>query len=211
MYYDVSALKAEADCRTVASFIGMRLSGRYCECVSGLHDETQLNHCAIYKDRIHCFSCGNDQDVIGMVKSYYANVLGTPIAYGEACRIIGDACGGSELYLDRNGKQQIKQMPFDRSELALLHLDTPCTDTSGPARINMQRLFLENEPMFYGLIQRKAEEELEKIRKLKNVLGTSSYEAKLRAVLDERTAVITRLLKRAGGDTPEEVADFVLE
>lgn len=106
MRFDVEALKAAADCASVARYIGipMRRSGgtTFIECPNPDHRETRFEHCAISHDGryCHCFSgkCGMSFDVIGMVKSY-SEKQGRELSFLEACEIVADACGGSDNYL----------------------------------------------------------------------------------------------------------------
>ena len=70
MRYDIERIKRDAYCRIVAASIGMKVNGQFCECVSGIHSETQINHCSLTKEYYHCFSCGDAGDVVTMVRKY---------------------------------------------------------------------------------------------------------------------------------------------
>ena len=196
MRFNKERLKADADCRTVASFIGMRLRGQFCECVSGRHSETQIDHCAIYKDRIHCFSCGNDEDVLGMVRSYYANVLGTPITLSEAMRITGDALGGHELYLESGSAiQETVRIPFTKEQLSRIGL----RDFSGNGGINLHKLYREDKGLFMQMVRENAEITLQELEKIRAMLGSTEGQLNLRAAIDLRRAEIKQMLLDAGG------------
>ncbi len=199
--YNAARLREDADCRQVAEYIGMQVKGKFCECVSGTHSETQINHCGIYPNHIHCFSCGLDVGVIGMVQAYYKNVLGTPIAYHEACRIVGDACGGSDLYLEQSSGEKTERMPFDKDELTLLKLDTPYSGKES-VHISMQSLYRENKELYYKIIRDKAAEEQEKLQKLEEQLGNTAPEASIRNVIETRLIRLRDIEKRAGGVVP---------
>lgn len=197
--YNVERLRQDADCRQVAEFIGMQVKGRFCECVSGLHTESQLNHCGIYPNHIHCFSCGHDVGVIGMVMDYYQNVLGSPVTYQEACRIVGDACGGSDLYLESSSGNEIaERIPFSKEDLALLRLDTPYSG-KGTVHISMQSLYRENKDLFYQIVRDKASEEMEKLKKLSDSLGNTKAEASIKNVIEQRLVKLREIEKKAGG------------
>lgn len=188
-------LKADADCRCVAEFIGMRRHGQFCECVSGLHTETQLNHCAIYKDRIHCFSCGDNQDVFGMVRGYYANILGSPIGMQDALRIVGDALGGHEMYMESGTvANTAEQLPFTKEELSLIGLSDP---KSGG--LTMGALYREDKALYMTMVQENARQTLVRIEELKGRLGSSDFEVALRSALDVRYTDVRRIFKKAGG------------
>ena len=200
MFFDAGALHEAADCREVARFIGMRTDGRFCECVSGLHSESQMNHCAIYKDHIHCFSCGDNRDVVGMVRGYYQNVLGTPIGYQDALKIIGDACGGYDLYLEEGTYRPVEPMPFTREEMALIGLDAqPAGDMAGARPKNLAALYHANRPLFLALVRENAEDQLERIRALLAALGKSQTEVRVRLELESRQARIRKLYEKVGG------------
>ena len=195
--YDKEQLRQAADCRQVANYIGMRVSGKYCECASGLHTESQLNHCAIYQDKTYCFTCGTCRDVFGMVSDYYRNILGSPITFEEACGIVGDACGGRELYKTSGNVETRKEemMPFTKEDLEILGLNPAGTSTTG----NMQSVFRQDREIYFQIIREKAAEEKEKISTLQSLLGKSGSEARISAALEERYQKINAIYKKAGG------------
>ena len=195
--YNAERLRADADCRQVAEYIGMQVHGKYCECVSGLHSESQINHCGIYPNHVHCFSCGYDRGVINMVQDFYKNNLGTPITYQEACRIVGDACGGSDLYLEQSTGEIPERIPIDKKELALLKLDTPYSGKES-VHISMQGLYRENKDLFFRIIREKAEEEQKKLKSLEDQLGNSAAEASIRNVIEQRLIRLQEIEKKAG-------------
>ncbi len=202
--YNVEQLREDADCRQVAEYIGMQLNGKFCECVSGLHTETQINHCGIYRNHVHCFSCGYDVGVIRMVQDYYTNVLGQTLAYQEACRIVGDACGGSELYLEQvSGQSSAERIPFSKEELAMIRLDTPYSGNG--SHLSMQSLYREDRDLFFEIIRQKATEEKNKLESLRSRLGNSPYEAGVKNVIEQRLIKIRQLYKKAGGIVPLQV------
>lgn len=103
MRYDLDKLREDANAFDVAEAIGMQMykagSTWYVECVSGLHSETKINHNQLRKNGCHCYSCGKNYDVIGMVMAYYENVEKSPITFKEACGIVADTCGAREDYM----------------------------------------------------------------------------------------------------------------
>lgn len=192
MRYDVERLRNDADCREIASMIGMRRSGTYCECVSGIHKETQLNHCAIYKDHIHCFSCGDNRDVVGMVQGYYTNVLGSPITFAESCKIIGDALGGASFYeVSGTDAPAMPMLPFTTEELAAAGMQ----DSIG----RLQALYASDRDLFLQVVAEQVKEQSEKLTLLSQSLGKSPLEAKLQAEADRRLGILAGMQKKAGG------------
>ena len=190
--YDVNQLVQEADCREVAKFIGMRLNGQYCECVSGLHKETQLNHCAIYHDRYHCFSCGEGGNAIRMVQQYYRNVMGTPVSFAEACKIVGDSCGGHEMFVVYGQQEKDPQLPFTQDELQAAGLDSPMAW--------WKQLWLENRQLCKTIVRERAKETLDKYREVLDAEGNRSViGAALRAEAENRYAAAEKLYKACGG------------
>lgn len=196
---DMERLKADASCRHVAKYIGMRISGRYCECVSGLHKETQINHCAIYDDRIHCFSCGDSRDVIDMVRGYYANRLGSTLSYTEACKIVAESCGGIEGYMNR-GYKKSKPMPFTQEELALVGLDQ--FSRMGNERLSPSAFFRKDEKAFMNEMKALIEGETGKIAQLLAELGNGSFESGLKSELRLRYNTLKVVYKRFGDKSP---------
>ena len=198
--YDLKALEMEADCREVARFIGMRLNGKFCECVSGTHKETQLNHCAIYKDHIHCFSCGDNRNVFQMVQGYFTNVLGQPLSFSESCGIVGDCLGGRELYRIHESQESQESrkknlLPFSEEDLQMIGLKS--TERS----CSIASLYRDDPVCAMAVIKSCAEGELERISKLSSMLGRSVFEAKVRTELDQRYARIQSIYRKAGGET----------
>ena len=195
--YDVERIKKEADCREVARYIGMKMDRTFCECVSGLHQETRINHCAIYRDHIHCFSCGDNRDVLGMVLGYYQNVLCVTISYADACGIVGDALGGRELYWvkGRNkGFRKEPELPFTDEELKLLGLQK-----SSPGR-SLAAIFRQDPPCAMALVCSCAEAELQRIDELESTLTAgSAFEAQVKTALQKRRSQVVSVMKKCGG------------
>ena len=194
--YDVAALKEAANCRDVAEFIGMRVSGKYCECVSGLHSETQLNHCAIYHDHIYCFSCGANMNVIKMVMGYYENVLGNPITYTEACRIVGDACGGSELYLtDGRQTKATARPPFDRADMKTILMDA---QPRGEHCMTPSLLYRLDPDLYMQTVKERALTVKKRAEALIEELGNTPREAALKMWARQKIESVNNILGTCG-------------
>lgn len=196
--YDVGRLKADADCRDIARQIGMTVKGQFCECVSGLHSETQYNHCSINPKYYHCFSCGDSGDVIHMVQQYYRNRLGQELSMSEACRIIGDCLGGHERYLQQNDGRPKEQPPFSRQELMVLEETDAWVESRNRFRVSqLQTMYTKNKRDYYRMVHNRAESELQKVVALQKVLGNSELENGLKEELIKRQKLLETLLKKA--------------
>lgn len=203
MRYDSDTLRARANIYDVARHIGMRISGCYCECVSGLHAEHQINHCAMYHedsdapDHYHCFSCGDSGDALKLVMQYHANVLGTQISFSEACRIVGDSLGGAEMFEEKGGMSRKKPapLPFTMEELAIAGIDI-----TKPYRL--QNLWETDQKVFFKVVSEQAAERMDRLQEMDVCLGKSAEEAKLRAEINRRQEVLQNILKKSGGQPP---------
>lgn len=115
MRWKLDELLAAADAIEVAEHIGLRTKKRgktlYCECPTG-HKESQLNHCQLFHDGCHCYSCGAHLSIYDMVKEFFANVNGANLTHDEICTFIADTCGGADLYVEKPVKGKKKEIPF---------------------------------------------------------------------------------------------------
>lgn len=190
-HWDLDRLMDAADAFYVADRIGMRMKryggSTYGECVSGSHKETQINHMQLFRDGCKCYSCGAAHNTYGMVKNYYANVVGRSLDHDEICSLIAETCGGEEMYIirpERGGKPK-KTFPLTDDELHFLNLATKsprpraiisfseskteeirefCDDgyvrTEPLPPMNIYTLFRENEEAFWYLIKGKIAERI---------------------------------------------------
>ena len=101
--YDLDKMREDIDMRKIlpqilsSSEIKYAGSTMYAKCVSGLHDETRIEHNAVSKKYCHCFSCGENQDAFSYIKKYYEQ-QGFSLSFSEICEKIGDALGGADYY-----------------------------------------------------------------------------------------------------------------
>lgn len=125
--WNLDQLMADANAFDVADRIGMRKKrcggAIYVECVDGSHTEHNINHNQLFRDGCHCYSCGANHNVYGMVRGYYNNILGSSISHDEICGIIAETCGGEDNYL-LTPKAGVKHRPFPltKEELELIGL-----------------------------------------------------------------------------------------
>ena len=129
MMYDVEALLDEADSLSVANYLGMEVvkkGSNYCIPCPG-HEERlgkpdrKIGNCILTPKGYHCFACCERVGLINMVMEY------TGCQYKEALTIIGDACGGAELFV-KNGQIRKKQ-PLSQNDLTLIGLKPYCGKT----------------------------------------------------------------------------------
>jgi hypothetical protein len=203
MRYDIERIKRDADCRIVAASIGMKVNGQFCECVSGIHSETQINHCSLTKEYYHCFSCGDAGDVVTMVRKYYENILASPISIAESCKIIGDVLGGHEYYRreEEDSRKQVEEPPFLRTELELLGFVQP-NYREDILPIKMEQIYSRSKEFYYQLIREKALSEAKRIRILYQILGDSRTPVK--DALVDRYKKVKEIYLRACDRSKEE-------
>ena len=143
MVYDTAALRRSADILTVAECIGMECQVRngrpWFICPNPNHHDKHFGSCYGGTDRttgdgfFTCRACGEHGDVLKMVQLF----LGC--SFEQACKTVGDTCGGAELYLmdkkDIRKKAaqaaEVKTLP-DRDVLRLIGLEPgPIYETVG--------------------------------------------------------------------------------
>lgn len=92
MQIDKERLLEDVDALTVCETLGIQTethgSTIYCECTSGLHKETKINHCKLFSNGCYCFTCNNRKDTVSIVMDYYKNNLGKPIIFKKALELI---------------------------------------------------------------------------------------------------------------------------
>lgn len=181
--YDVELLLDEADSLSVANYLGMDIvkrGSRYFIPCPG-HEQRlgkpdrKTSNCVLTPKGYHCFACQERVGLINMVMEY------TGCEYREALTIIGDACGGAELF-ETNGKQ-IKKPPLSHNDLAIIGLKAYAgKNIFGTVNINgdknvtekkeglsLEMLFVQDEKSYNKLIYRKAKEAVAKYEEaLKN-------------------------------------------
>ena len=123
MSYDDEALKAYADPKVVADYIGMETRKRgihtFIRCPS--HEQTigradkSIGNCILTKNGFKCFACHAYGDVFDMVMAH------TGCSYPEALKTVGDACGGANAFLN-NEPFHRKPTILSSSDLALIGL-----------------------------------------------------------------------------------------
>ena len=194
-YWDLDRLMSDANAFDVAERIGIRKkragSTYYIECVSGTHSETRLNHCQIFRDGCHCYSCGASHNTYGMVKEYYSNVVGRSLDHDEICSIIADTCGGEDRYIirDKDANEVKKPFPLTEEELDFIGLapkstraraivsysdykteeirelcDDGYVKTKPLPPMNIYVLFRENEALFWLMVKGKISERIVQAR-----------------------------------------------
>lgn len=195
--WDLDKLMACADAFDVADRIGMKKnksgSSTYVECVDNTHKESNINHNQLFRDGCHCYSCGANHNVYGMVRGYYNNVLGVSVDHDEICQIIAETCGGEEEFLIQPVPGvKYKKFPLTKEELDHIGLSSSTQrarqivsyseekgeeyremiDGDGYAKteflppMSIYSLFKEDEDLFRWLIWNKVNETIELTRKL---------------------------------------------
>lgn len=99
--YDTDRLLADADMKTVALEIGMKVNQTTSSsknigilCPNPKHPDRHFGNCIIRPDNTYtCFSCGDGGNVFRLVMQF----LG--VTYLESLGIVADICGGKKYYL----------------------------------------------------------------------------------------------------------------
>lgn len=126
--YNKEAIAALADPEAIAYYIGMQpeKQGAYTYIRCPMHEQTlgktdsKIGNCIITrrgKGGFKCFSCGAKGDVFDMVAAF------TGCSYPDALKIVGDACGGAESFIEKKkGPYQKKTHILSSADLALIGL-----------------------------------------------------------------------------------------
>lgn len=207
MKYDVKKILEDADCREVAEYIGMDMKGNRCECVNEDHYEgSRLTHAVVYPTRFYCFSCHASYNAIDMVMHYHNKCL-SPISFAEACGIVGDACGGRDMYLTGDdAAEQTKTFPLTKEECALIGLPLeskwkPTYEGEKKPHMNLKILFTEDEEAFKFLVAGKAKEFDERNRHCAEVCDTSLEMGRsLKKAFEDNAAKCRDICRRFGGE-----------
>lgn len=92
MQINKERLLEDVDALTVCETLGIQTATHgstiYCECTSGLHKETKINHCKLFSNGCYCFTCNNRKDTVSIVMDYYKNKLNKPIGFKKALELI---------------------------------------------------------------------------------------------------------------------------
>ena len=116
--YNKDAIAALADPEAIANYIGMETEkhGSYTFVRCPMHEQTlgkadsKIGNCIITKrgkGGFKCFACGAHGDVFDMVAAF------TGCSYPDALKLVGDACGGADSFLEK------KKGPYPKMRHAL--------------------------------------------------------------------------------------------
>ena len=126
MRYDVERMKADLSMPAVIRYVcdssEVKHAGAtmFCKCVSGLHDESQYNHNAVYEKKTHCYTCGENYDAFEYVKRYY-EMQGRSLTFSEVCEIVAESLGGAERYVISGEVKKEKEV-VTKEEIEALRL-----------------------------------------------------------------------------------------
>ena len=173
-------------------------STMYCKCVSGLHDETKVEHNAVYEKTCHCYSCGENHDAFTYIKKYYEN-QGSPLSFSEICEKIGDAMGGADFYVT-DKKIKKKNLPLSQEELQIIGISS----TSGRNTPSLALLYEKSPEKVKNILLQKAHEKMLKYR----ALGERVEEERLRQTYIELYQKCREIYENLGGSEKSMVALF---
>ena len=119
MRYDVERLQREISMPSLIRYIcdssEIHKTGTtmFCKCVSGLHQESQYNHNAVYEKKTHCYTCGVNYDAFEYVRKYY-EMEGRSLSFSEVCEKVAESLGDVENYVLRGEiKKEERVIPKD--------------------------------------------------------------------------------------------------
>ena len=202
--YDLDALKADINLKKILPSIlcydEIKYAGStmYCKCVSGLHEESQYNHCAVSEKYVHCFSCGANYDAFEYIKKYYEQ-QGFNLKFAEICEKIGDALGGATYY--KTDKKAVKkvEMPLTAEEFAVIGIHT----SSKKGAPSLQKMYEEAPRKTKDLIRDKAYESMIKYKALAEQLDKPLSERYLELYRQARD-----IYEKLGGENSPTVRLF---
>jgi len=115
MNLDIERLKEDADPLTVAEAIDMDIEshGRRISVLCPAHNDTNHGSCFLTKNGYRCYSCGESNDVIDMVRRK------KKIGFIEAVNLIACLYGGEEQYLS-DGPATYRALVPNQSECKLI-------------------------------------------------------------------------------------------
>ena len=195
--YNIDLLIETADPQIVAEAIGLRVERKgknvFCQCPSHRkmlgRDDSKVSNCVLTPRGYHCFACGAKGNVVHMVMDHYN------VPFVKAVKTVASITGGN---FEINNEKTVKKQPFSAEDLALIGITSianPDGDAgkeiigvfksrpetgvffrrgdeyvlySSAKRITLNDLFLENEDVYYELIEKNAKISLEKYRTLYN-------------------------------------------
>lgn len=143
--FDTDRLLADADMRTVAQEIGIKLNHTSSTsknagilCPNPQHPDAHFGNCIIRPDNTYtCYSCGDGGNVFHMTMQF----LG--VSYRESLGIVADICGGRKYYLtDWDESCMAFQRVLNREECSLIGIH----NSAVYAIVNIQEGYVVEEP-----------------------------------------------------------------
>ena len=170
--WDVERLLRDCDLRELARYVGIRTkkcgSTTFIECLSGMHHETDINHCVCRKDWCYCFTChgayqGHEHnDAIATIRQF-RRVYGGDDSFDAACETIAGFLGGRDRYIlnDTGQRRQVKLLPFTPEELQAAGV------SSDPyAKRILQELYERDEAFLKEMLLKKLETGIRKLKRI---------------------------------------------
>lgn len=175
---DIRQLMEEANAKTVAEFLGMRIvkRGKYDFIQCPGHEQRlgksdhRIGNAVLSKNGYKCFACNTFVPTINMVMEY------TDCDKKEAYRMIANAMGGEDLFPDTVRDSELPQLRLTAEELEVLKLHSPfpsviterMTSTGKiPVKDGLYELYKADKNSYYQVIRNRAKEMIEKYQRIR--------------------------------------------
>ena len=206
--YDLDRMREDINLKKILPYIlssdEIRYTGStmYCKCVSGLHSETRYEHNAVSEKMCHCFSCGETYDAFTYIKKYYA-LQGFNLSFQEICEKIGDALGGSEMYIVNDDKPiNREKLPLTNEELNLIGIHV----SSKKYVPSLLEMYTDEPKKITKLLMKRAYESMMKYKSLSEQLENRTLAAKYMEMYKDCKEIYQKL----GGEEESSIILFKL-
>lgn len=181
---DIRQLMEEADAKTVAEYLGMRIvrKGKYDFIQCPGHEQrlgrpdTHIGNAVLLKNGYKCFACNTFVPTADMVMEY------TGCNKWEAYRMIADVMGGEELFPDTGQVSSLPKLRLTTEELEALKLCTPFPTAvtyrvtgngKTPVKDGLYELYKADQGAYYNMIRNRAKEMIAKYTRIRDLYTTS--------------------------------------
>lgn len=205
---DLQGLLDAADCKDVADYIGLRTekhgSHLFGECIDPDHHmrENHIEHMVIEKDHYYCYSCGARGNAVDLVQNFKRTYEGAECSFKEACQIVGDSCGGFELYTGAS-KADFIPFPFSKEEMAVIGIkENGEGDPVGPAvpRIGIRQIYKADPKACNALLRQMAKEAYDRYSGyVEEFYDSTELHHLVRTEWRKKMEICREVLERAGG------------
>ena len=159
---DKERVRPFASAFDIASALGIetKKSGKTVtmRCINPNHSDKHMGNCVLYQNGCHCFACGADYDVFGMVRAIRG------CSMNDAVKAVAEICHIQVTSADMRQSQP----PISSAELELIGLHNTTIRDSANGRLILSdplgKMWRENRSEFKRMCRDKAKEKAEDIR-----------------------------------------------